>query len=152
MKSKTRKYLIIEGERFPVSGISYDGEGNIISVQVAKDFMVQGFVNLDSTLEGYEKVDFEKCFVEEYPGLLEKLEVHMKCVKSDIDELAHMAIPSISDEIDIDELKNVWMSYHFLTQYYDGLNDALCMIQGKKEEDIAAFFEGLLRRLVKEEE
>lgn len=129
MKSGVQQFLMIDGVKHPVSGVSYNDEGKIISLQVIKDFTVQGYVDIDSTLEGYEKIDFASCYIEEYPILVELLKEHMERVKRDIDDLAHAAIPDLDEEIDIETIMEVWMQYHMLRRYFDGLYDALQIIK-----------------------
>lgn len=127
-----RPFLIIEGEKLPVRGITYNEDGTISSLQAIRDFEVVSYANAGSGLEEYyEIVDLSECYVEENNQAIEKLEALLKDVKNDLNEISHACIPSPGDEVDIKEIREMWDIYNLLTLFCAGVETSLDMLKSE---------------------
>lgn len=126
-----KRYLMVDGEKFPVIGMSFNLDGDISTMQIYDEFKLRSFVNIDSETEGAEKIDFATCYIEEETEAIEKLKNHLEEVESDLNELAHAAIPSPGEDLDLDDLLETWAMYHFLRAYRGGVEKAIEILESK---------------------
>lgn len=126
-----KPYLIIDGAKYPVSGISYDQDGNVRSLQILKDFRILSYVDISSNVEGAERIDFATCYVEEQGAIKDQLNHLIDSAKKELDEMAHTAIPPVGAEFTENSLMTTWWDYYLKKSYIDGLKDAVVILESK---------------------
>lgn len=126
-----KHYLMVNGEKVPVMGISFKMDGSISTIQIVDGFRVKSFVNIDSEEEGEEKIDFATCYVTEDVEATERIKLHLEEIEGDLNGIAHAAIPLPGEKVCFHDLMEVWTMYNFLRAYRDGLEMGLNLIDGE---------------------
>lgn len=126
-----KRFLLVNGEKFEVKGMSFNQNGSIGSINVYDDFSLRTFTDINSNLEGGEKVDFSTCYIEEGNEAIERVKALLDKIDNDLDEVAHMAIPTPGEEVDLEELQSTWTLYHIMQACRNGVEKALEALENK---------------------
>lgn len=119
---------MIDGRKFPISGITYKENGEINTIQVVKSYMVHNYVDINSDVQGAEKVDFSSCYIEEFTTLVKPLVKLIEDMKEEMNDMARNAIPAFDENFSMEKIMQKWTEYRMLNVYHDGLKDALSLL------------------------
>jgi len=126
-----KPFLIVDGVKRPVSGISYDDNGNIRTIQIVDGYKIVSYYDIASNVEGAKEIDFATCYIEEQGEVKEKLNELIVSENEELDEMAHTAIPPVGAEYTEHSLVTTWWDYYLKKSYIDGLKDASVILEGK---------------------